>query len=303
MNEIDNLIESVSAKQPSKGSVKKSKTATVTRLFDELSDNAYARILDKLRVVLENKKPYDRENVVMEQLGIKYTTMYYIMAGKRGFPLDRLGEFCARFAHMSCHEIALGEKKPVVLPKTLSYIVKTVMQLDIMRGENDTGFVSSLIDTYKTHIKPVASLPVRPDLCVCRINELADDVQMPPKRAQAVVWGKSNNVALMFRGQQKIMLISRIEENISHVKMTSALMLCFVLDVPLDYLVCEDYTRTCDIAYKDDTGNIIPVTDKDIIRLVSIYLSLPEDMQRKMFTDIALRSTLVKTMFSLVNPF
>ena len=303
MSSQDDLLASL-IEQQGKGKTaaetSKNQAIIFNRLFDELTAVANKNIVDKLNTI-NRRVPHERkESVVEKTLSISYNAMYTIQTMRRTFPLNRLGAFCEYFAGMSCNELALGIKKPVVLPKIPAYIVSSLKRW----GYITPDIVRSLIDTYKMKTVPVSKVPTRDLLCLSRVREAADDLQMPPKRAQFYAWGKSNNIGLFFSSQQKISLIRRLEDrNFSHVKLSSALMLTFLLDVPLDYLICEDYTATCDIAVKDNDGNPVIVTDKDLIRVVSIYLSLPEEEKTKMFADIALRESMFRSMFSSIPAF
>lgn len=265
--------------------------------FDQLVTSASRNISEKFNAIA-NKKSYERGNNVMEQtLGLSYNFVYYIRSFRRTFPLDRLWAFCEYFAHMSCHELTLGEEKPVILPKIPAYIATCLSTQGYMHG-----LVGSLIKTYKPKIRRLERTPARPEVCLERIRELADDLQMPIKRAQAFVWSKNDSSRILFDSQQRVSLFRRIEtKNNTYVKLSSAIMLTFLLDMPLDFFICEDYTTTCKIAVKDQEGKTTVIDDPDIIRLISIYLSLSDSDKDRLFADVALRDAMFKTMFASIT--
>lgn len=293
-NDVESTSPAAGAKQ------RKPSNDVFYKFFDELTATANKNISDKLNSVVTTLASNKGDiGDICDQLCLDYSFLYFIQNRKRAYPTDRLGIFCEKYANMSCHELALGVRKPVMLPKIQSSIARTLIRLDSLFDISKV-----IINKYAPLATKAAHGPSRTDLTLSRIRELANDLQLTPMRAQALYWGNADNISLLFQPSHKNSIVRRIEKrNNAFVKMTTAIMAAFLVDQPLDYLICEDYTRTCEIAYRGDNGEPIVITDPKIIRVISIYLALPEDKQCEMFADILLRDLQFSVAFSSIFQF
>lgn len=214
------------------------------------------------------------------QLGMSKDWVSHIVAGRKRFPMDRLAEFAFMYGR-SCNELLLGEKKSILLPNRLNAMVCRILDFPAGRRKK---LCDSWIREYGPYIE-MHSPYCEDSLVAERLEEIANDLCLPAENLFATA--KRLDSEYIANTRIGLSSIDRLVVERRRPRLFSPLIYSAVhLDVPVDFFLAKDYTRTCGISYARGTARTFDLSDYYSLRILSLYLNLPKDKQLSLISDI-----------------
>lgn len=213
-------------------------------------------------------------------LGVSYARVASWLSGRRAISTYKIPLLCKMFMNESCHEAIFGAPKTIILPRIPSTIVKTIYSLPL---DNSMSVIQALVAKYGVYAHS-AENEVK-GLVANRLYELADEYNVPITRLHLVNYDPDATTGVWFHVDSRRDQIRRVIEVGNEPTPTRAMELALMLDVPLDYLICEDYTETCEVGYASG-DKIIVERRPQVLGLLSIFNRLPDDKKKELFADV-----------------
>lgn len=214
------------------------------------------------------------------QLDMSRDWISHIMAGRKRFPIDRLASFAAML-HTSCNELVMGEKKAILLPNRLSAMVCKILDFPEKKKQR-------LCEYWTQEYRPYMDKPsvcIEDSLMSDRLIELAEDLCVIPENMLSPLKRlESENISA---SQKCLYAVQRI--TIQKVKpriLSPIIFMARNLDISVDYLLAKDYTTTSEILYSRSPSRSYTLSDFMALRVLRLYLNLPEDKQIELISDI-----------------
>lgn len=240
------------------------------RILDVFS-NVRKEVSVKLKKILEEKK-ISVYNLARE-LGYN-SALFWRIINEREFALSpkALEKLCYEVLNISCHEFIFGCKETSFLSKELSLIANILM--------SDNNLKKNILETLRNSQLDFSNTG---DIKVARkrLKELAEDNYIYIDE-------------LFDRGTKrslKITLRMNIEDENYNCGLKILMYYAFRFNTSLDYFITQDF-----IGYSTDIKNPVclfgdesktPITDNDVLEILSKYLILPEEKQKDLFSQIS----------------
>lgn len=213
-----------------------------------------------------------------ELLNVKYDRIAGWLTGRRAIGTYQVAPLCKLFLKKSCHEIMFGDAQPVKLPQIPAMIGKTISALPL---NNSASFIQELCSKYNVFTRDSQG----PGLVKKRLFDLADDRNVPIKRLHLTNYDLHATSGIWVYVDSRRDQVRRVAEWDVEPSINRVMELSLMLGVPLDYLICDDYTEICEVGYESDSGIIIERRPQ-FLKLLSIFIRLPDEKREEMFRDV-----------------
>lgn len=205
-----------------------------------------------------------------------------------------------KFMKMSVNEIYFGEPKRIYLPRFLCEYVTCVMELPEARRERLTIHIKNkygrVLENYDSFVEDDYALAVQ------RMNEYAasrglNSIEKIFESRYAFLdadYPSTTPQILLDNCSKLRFLYDSCEVKAStSIGLSQIMAVAVYLDVPMDYLVCKDYTPFNDLYYfntsDDGPADWTKLTDRYANFALKSYLRLPEQEQNELFSFVVMK--------------
>lgn len=190
------------------------------------------------------------------------------------------------------HNLFFGEDKPLYLPRYLCEMMTAVCSLPETKRNKLKQYIK---ETYGAKLKDYSPLVDNPaELCIERLREYADCRGFTAERVfTTVVDDEDSDYPSMvdpYLTQRKfiphdIFFERKDRGNAKEFGTLRIMMVSVVLGVPLDYLMCKDYTTWSELWYFNTKASKQalwePLTSPEARYVLRSYLQLPDEESRR----------------------
>lgn len=241
----------------------------VTRL------NEYNGVFDAIRAVRGEKirEMLNQNGETPAKVARKLKTTLANLKGlykpKFSLSFSYLSQLCSKCLHCSCNEALLGEPAIVMLPKSITLLVKQLSTCNERERQACVDFLKETSELAYELLEDDGSA----DLIQERLNEISHDRGFSTYN----IFGNKMDT------RTGRWLITRCMTG-GTPQMNTILLFAVELNYPLDYFIRRDYTEHTTLRLYDDPQSC--VSDEDIVAFIGAYLKLPPEEQAKVFARI-----------------
>lgn len=180
-----------------------------------------------------------------------------------------LSQLCSKCLHCSCNEALLGEPAVVMLPKSITLLVKQLSACNERERQACVDYLKEICEmTFQMREDDGT-----PDLIRERLNEITHDRGVS---TYSIFGNKMDTRA--GRGLIATCMAGGTPQ------MNTVLLFAVELNYPIDYFIRRDYTENTTLQLYGDPQNC--VDDADIVAFIGTYLKLPPQEQVKVFARV-----------------
>lgn len=266
--------------------------------FAELLVEIKAEGAQRVRVTFRSNGIQNHEIFKATHLSRSYISKF-MNSGWDSIKPGALEAVADNFMKMSVNEIYFCEAKSLRLPRYLCEYVSCVMELPEARRERLCTYIRSkygrLLDNYDSFIEDDYAFAIQrmKEYAASRgLNSIEKIFESRYAFLDTDYPSTTPQVLLENCSKLRFLYDSRTTKVATSIGLTQLMAVSAYLDVPLDYMVCKDYTKYNELYYFDtqkaSPAEWIQLTDKHALFALQSYLRLPEKEQTELFAFVVM---------------